>query len=503
MKLDTRLITEWPKLAWVAQIPPAARQVMVLHGPCVETADRWCVEAVWAGRFGEGDFDRTDLVFGSGVRLRGDEVVFVSSGTTLDRLWHCSLEGFVYVANSLPALLAVTGITLRDDYLDYARDIDTICRGLGDYARSIPANGGSVSPVYFNNLRYDGNALREETKADTAPQFNTFATYHAYLVDTACKLGKNMDDPARLHKISPLTTVSQGYDSSAVAAISRHCGCRQAVTIRQSTSLWRGSDSGARIAKQLGLECRTYSRTARRYTHEETIWAVAGRCGILNWTLFDYPDPLCLFFTGSYGDKVWNRSHRDYGSPFVGTSLSHGGLGEFRLLKGVFHCTVPFWGMRHYRRLQEVSFLEEMEPWTLHNSYDRPIARRIVEQAGVPRTAFGRRKKNTSHEAVFLWPHSPEARQSFRRFLAGRGMRVPSEIALRIRGAAASLDMLVYANIVRRFGWRDLGLRQHVQRNTKPLLFHWSNHELTEMYRRGLAGVQSSSKADNAGRPGP
>ena len=30
-----------------------------------------------------------------------------------------------------------------------------------------------------------------------------------------------------------------------------------------------------------------------------------------------------------------------------------------------------------------------MEPWTLHNGYDRPIPRRLVEEAAVPRDADG------------------------------------------------------------------------------------------------------------------
>ncbi len=33
-----------------------------------------------------------------------------------------------------------------------------------------------------------------------------------------------------------------------------------------------------------------------------------------------------------------------------------------------------------------------MAPWKLNNSYDRPIARRIAEQNGVPREYFGQQK---------------------------------------------------------------------------------------------------------------
>ncbi|MBW2176817.1 MAG: hypothetical protein JRH03_07695, partial [Deltaproteobacteria bacterium] len=40
-----------------------------------------------------------------------------------------------------------------------------------------------------------------------------------------------------------------------------------------------------------------------------------------------------------------------------------------------------------------ISLSSEMEPWRLHNSYDRPIPRRIAEEAGVERHLFGIEKK--------------------------------------------------------------------------------------------------------------
>ena len=89
MKLLTKVIREWPKLTWVAELRQGCETVSARHGPCVEVGEDYCVEAVWAGEFGAADFDRTDLVFGTGVRLRDEGVVFVASGTTTDLLWYC------------------------------------------------------------------------------------------------------------------------------------------------------------------------------------------------------------------------------------------------------------------------------------------------------------------------------------------------------------------------------------------------------------------------------
>ena len=52
----------------------------------MEVCDTWFCEAVWDGDYEAGDFDLTDLVFGSGGRLRDERAIFVSSGTTVDRL---------------------------------------------------------------------------------------------------------------------------------------------------------------------------------------------------------------------------------------------------------------------------------------------------------------------------------------------------------------------------------------------------------------------------------
>ena len=153
-----------------------------------------------------------------------------------------------------------------------------------------------------------------------------------------------------------LTTLSSGYDSTAATAIVSQAGCRKAVTIDQSTSLWRGTDSGEKIAGILGLRCMVSRRRHETYPLEETIWAVGGRPGLLNWALFDYPQPLCCLVTGCHGDKLWERIDEELSDPFAMPSISLLGIGEFRLVKGVFHCPLPYWGMRHLRDIRGSAF---------------------------------------------------------------------------------------------------------------------------------------------------
>ncbi len=78
-RLHPILEPDWPALAWIARCERSNPVITVRHGPQVETREDWLCEAVWDGEFEAGDFDRTDLVFGSGIRLRDEGIIFVRS----------------------------------------------------------------------------------------------------------------------------------------------------------------------------------------------------------------------------------------------------------------------------------------------------------------------------------------------------------------------------------------------------------------------------------------
>jgi hypothetical protein len=499
MHLTLQPVPTWPKLAWVAEMAEGADEVRVHHGPMVETADDWIAEAVWAGDFAAGDFDRTDLVFGTGVRLRGERAVFVSAGTTVDRLWFCRRGERWTVSNSLPALLAAAGLTLRDDYPHYSWDMRSIDEGLAHYTRRFPTDADDIHLLYFHNLVWDGRRLEESEKPDAAPAFGTFEDYHGFLCRTVRQLGENLADPARRFGVETLVSVSSGYDSPAAAVLAREAGCSRAVTFRTATSLLGRSDSGEAVARHLGLECRSYPRTADHYPLEDSVWAVIGRPGVLNWTLFDYPEPLCLLFTGSQGGTVWDRLRRVLDGDPVFSSESYWTLGvsEFRLIQGLFQCPVPFFGIRHRAEIETISFSDAMAPWTLHNDYDRPVPRRIVEDAGVPRGSFAVRKENTSHEAAFLWPYSKDSQARFRRYLRSRGLRALSPLGVGAVRFLAHFEKLLHMNVLRPLGLRRR-FRPWQKARSQTLLFQWANHELKKQYEQGLQDAPTASGAPAA-----
>ncbi|MCK4785939.1 MAG: hypothetical protein KAV87_19440 [Desulfobacteraceae bacterium] len=486
MKLKTILVSDWPKLAWIANFVRGTNCIHVLHGPRVEIDDDWCVEAVWTGDFTAGDFDKTELVFGTGVRVRDHRVFFVNAGTMLDRLYYCEHEGQFFVSNTLPGLLARAEISLFDDYPHYPDDIMTMREGLSNFKRKIPADLTDMQITYYNNLVYDGSGIKEISKPDLSPDFNCYTDYHEFLIDTAACLGQNMCDPGRKHSIEPLSTVSSGYDSGAAATIAREAGCTSAVTISNASSLFPRCDSGAEIAKCLGMECTTYHHNPKAYKHEASVWSIAGRPAGLNLTIFDFPEPLCLFFTGYRGDSIWCRAILNNSDPFWTFSIDGLSLCEFRLIQGLFHCVVPSWGGQKGDQIRQISFHKDMEPWTLHRDYDRPIPRRIMEEAGVPRKLFGNRKEVTSAQGFLPWPLTREGRTSFGSYLKDRRFYAPSYPYIWALRKIVHLDKLIYVNITHKFGWHNKGLRFVLKLKGQSLLFQWGNHMLKEMYRKAL-----------------
>lgn len=491
IKLAPTLLSQWPKLAWVATMALDRYDLQVYHGPHVETGEDWLVEAVWNGDFEAGDFDLTELVFGTGIRIRDNHVVFVSAGTMMDRLYSCQLDQQWFVGNSLPAVLACSGMSLDDEYPGYSDDIRTQMSGLNNYKRTLPTVTGEIQLTYYRNIQYNGENLVEIDKPNTTPSFTSYGKYCEFLVATAKSLQRNLESSFRAFSVQPLTTVSKGYDSCAVAAIVSEAGVQHSVTIENASSLLPRTDSGAEIAEHLGLSCQAYRHSPDNYRHEVKIWAAAGDPAGLNLTIFNYPKQLCVFFTGYRGDSLWQRERQDRSQPFRARSLDGLSMTEFRLHEGVFHCPVPFWGSLNAEEIQAIGFSEEMSPWTLGSTYDRPIPRRILENAGVPRQSFGIRKGATFAPRAFFWPFGGKEMASFRGYLQQRGICAPKRWVIWLLRRLAHIDQLISVNLSHFLGRRIRGLRPYIDLRGQKLLFQWANHTLKQRYGDALPKANS------------
>src|SRR5438552_1923631 len=103
-----------------------------------------------------------------------------------------------------------------------------------------------------------------------------------------------------------------------------------------------------------------------------------------------------VLVTGYHGDQMWSKRPRAPSADIVRGDQSGLSLSEYRLWAGFIHLPVPFLGVRQIGDVSALSRSAAMAPWDVPGAYSRPICRRIVETAGVPRDAFGVRKQTAS-----------------------------------------------------------------------------------------------------------
>ena len=422
-------VAAWPPLAWLALCSPGSDRVVVRHGPSVGCAPAWFCEAIWDGPFTEGDFDRTDRVFGSGGRLRREGVVFVSSATTVDRLCSFEREGTIAVSNSLACLAAALSLALDPADTAAAEALARVTDGLRDPRRRLESLSGPVRLTVHDNLLWDGNALAPRPKPDPPRDFSSFERYRAFLAESLAALCENLRAPARPRPLELLSTASSGYDSSAVTVLAAEAGLREVVTVDRSR--YGRDDSGLFLIEHLGLTPVRVERRPGRVPPFTDVPFVVGDGVGRDVFLAGAEDRLAgrALLSGYHGDAVWGPgwsgappADRDLRRPMgrpAGLSLT-----EYRLWVGFIHCPLPYLGARDVAQLRALSASDEMRPWRRGGAYDRPLPRRILEEAGVPGSSFGTSKKVAGLLASYrpdleaLRERDPEADADLRAWLS-------------------------------------------------------------------------------------
>lgn len=407
-RLAFTAMPSWPPLAWLARCESADEGIRVFHGRGVETADEWFCEAAWDGTFRHGDFDTTDIVAGTGGRVRGTAVKFVASGSTVDRL-HSFVDGTgaVWVSNSLACLLKGVGAELLTTHW-YVPTFQTIIGGLRAYARELPTTRGPVRLTYFDNLTWRGGILTVERKPHPDRSFKDFSAYRDFLQQSMIGICENAAAPGRAHPMEPLGTLSSGYDSTTIASLAAQAGLKEVLTFTMAYTPDTPreaieEDDGSRAAAVLGLQVRVLESGDWQAERLAEVPFIAGSPAGED-VHFTAAAPYLanrLLLTGYHGDTAWSMYPHDVSPYVVRGSITGLSLTEFRLWTRFLHCVVPFWGVRALRDIARISTSTEMKPWDTGAGYSRPICRRIAEEAGVPRDAFGWRKRAT---AVFpMW----------------------------------------------------------------------------------------------------
>ncbi len=139
-----------------------------------------------------------------------------------------------------------------------------------------------------------------------------------------------------------------------------------------------------------------------------------------------YISEVSILLTGCLGEMWYpGRLHRPgyVDSELKRWDLGNHGLSEVRLVSGFIQLPLPYIGARRREDIFRITESLEMNPWRLGTLYDRPIPRRVAEEAGVPREFFGQKKMAAVAEFPPPHiPHNPQLREEFSTFLAENGL---------------------------------------------------------------------------------
>jgi len=392
-----------PKLGWCAHLQRGKAVAHVYHGPCVETRDDWFVEGAWTGPFESGELDKALFLVGSGGIVRSSRAIFCTQTDMIERLYSIRAGDDLFMSNSLAFVLAMAGDEPDPCYPFYARKLrGFVMDGISRKGKVLRTRRGRQVELHEYcqvAVSDDLRLVRIEKPVFRRP--TSFEDYRSVLHGVLGAVLKNAASPERRHRrYEGLAMVSGGYDSNALAALLSRLGVREAMTFYDQRP---GVDSGEEVAQLLGMAVRVYGRTDFRTTP-----------GVDEAEFLSWPDQVSdivlaacseqlvgkVLVAGRYGDVVFasdpSKMLNDFRLPRA-HAVGGSRMLEFRLRSGFFNFNPLFTGGLHLSAMHGITTSAEMAPWRLGGHYDRPIPRRILEEAGVPRGMFGVTKRKSAY----------------------------------------------------------------------------------------------------------
>ncbi|MGY1802932.1 hypothetical protein ACI78T_06600 [Blastococcus sp. SYSU D00922] len=421
--------TELPALGWLVDIGRDARTVQC--GALVEELQGAFAEGIWDGDFTAHGLADAKHLFGSAGYLEPGQTRLLTATSLVDRLIVATSDDRVVVSNSLPLALAATGASLRSDH-GYHQEYAAILSGVDTYETAFPVDGSTwrFAQYFYGTVEVDHDSLAVRFSRYRLPaSFGSFEDYRSALADVICRLVVNAQDPRRSNPVQLATTLSSGYDSTAVSALAAEAGVKTAFLRKRSSSLFPSvfkdlaNDDGSIAAAALGFDAvEIPDRPAGAYGDELEAALLAGGPSSREMAFLPLAAHLAdgqptAVFTGYHGDKVWDIATPDayLGPDIVRGDISGLPLAEARLIAGFLTVALPFVGAEAIADLRAINRSPDMVPWSVGGDYDRPIPRRIAEEAGVPREAFGRNKRAVWGYIGRLAPRHPVLRRDYRR----------------------------------------------------------------------------------------
>ncbi len=473
----------------------------------------------WAGPPQLETLPDATTVFGSGIVARGDDLHVVTPGHVMESVWFAEQDGALIFSNSMVGLLEAARLEL-DPGQPYPRLMLPMAElrwmledpGTGllrNYSISFPTLTVPITQLNFENLRVELNGRWSVAAKPREGVFASFADFRERLLAATASLIANAPS------YEPVVTLSGGYDSTAVAAVVAQLGGRRGVSLGTGRLFPGGrelADDGRDAAGALDLQLEVFDREAyrARADHPEAEFLAGGMTGEdVPVSTFEHSIGKSLFFTGFWTGRLWAGSREYPPAHLPPGDFSGSGITEFALRADFIHVPLPTFGAAQGHGTGSFVHDEDMAPFTLHSHYDRPVPRRLAEEAGIPRGAFATRKRAASvmvQRDPGRW-FAPATQAAIADFARREGRRV----RFRRRGptprwhrALIRLGLSVGAGwLVRHFEARRLSL-VHFDNQLGNVALRWAVERIRPRYEsarldRARAGDLDSRDKSNTG----
>jgi hypothetical protein len=404
MKLIYLKVESLPKFSWCAVITRHQKECKVFHGAEVEVHEDFFAEGAWKGDFNASGLLKATTICGTAACVKTHSVQFFSSSDTLSPLFSIQTENIVFISNSPTFTLSASGLEPNALHPFYAYDFVRIFQsGLNCQSGHLPTNTKYHLKIHFHSLVNIDSSL--EISITSHPLEEAPVNYSSYiklLQGTFNNLINNSSDTRRRLKYETLALVSRGYDSVATACLAAEAGCKEAVSFTNSHKSNPNQDSGKDIAVSLGMSCAEYDRwgylnNADCKDYEFAFSTIATNPAI---SLLGNKLNGKILIGGTFGGLVWEFPHTIAADNLIRPDvarISAFSQIEYRLRVGYQIFAPAMICSRHNRFLASLSISDEMKPWSVGGHYDKPIARRIAEESGIERNAFGIKKMASGH----------------------------------------------------------------------------------------------------------
>ena len=430
--------------------------------------------------------------------MRGG-VVFITPSHPQETLFAIRTNNRLFVSNSIPFILVMANESLDPNYYNYEYDLCSTILGIDKFVKNTHLQSGNrmlffrCSKVFIN---------RELTISEEYQQqrfsLSSFEDYKSYVSETLKRIISNAQSLERKHKYGLVATISRGYDACATCALVKNLGCETTLSFINPAKYL--SDDGREIARIMGyqnlltgdgdefLTCKDF---------EEAMYLCSGSSGVAFYCFERYTQGKILF-EGERGDSMWERLNPNVNDNLdfsYGNGLAQAACGnEQHLHNNTIKIDVPLIGGRKWTDIARISRSEEMKPWVVREHYDRPIARRLVEDLGVPRASFGRSKMGAGVSLRFETLNSVGRKMSakshkdllgwYKSLNRNRWKEIKAYINYYVNEFPLYINYLLgKMNIKLRVKGTSVGWSSSP---TQQLLILWANEKMMEKYKQSL-----------------